>query len=79
MNLSWNNLTDFVDLRTKPLRLQEPLVSEEDMNKQMASIMVKRQKKLPFEQQDSIVYLAFCLTRFIKQNKNLVHLDLSHT
>ena len=84
LNLSWNNLIERAEI-TDPARsmsnaAEQLSISEEDISKMLQKSEEKYQKasnKLEFMDIQYLIMLK--LTRFIKYNRNLLHLDLSHT
>jgi hypothetical protein len=52
-------------------------MSEADINKMMAKAIQKRAKKQAMEAIETQVYMMAKVTRFIKYNRNLLHLDLT--
>ncbi len=82
LNLSWNNLIErgeITDPQRKTLGDAELSMSESDILKIINKSLVKKSKRQTLDFIETQVYIMAKLIRFIKYNRNLLHLDLTHT
>ncbi len=82
LNLSWNNLIErgeITDPQRNMLGDAELSMSESDILKIINKSLLKKSKRQTLDFIETQVYIMAKLTRFIKYNRNLLHLDLTHT